>query len=119
WITNDVAQLSRVITLGPILGIPDHFVNKVAQVQDKAHLIAGVTLLVLPDHPAVRGRRTLLYVLATHKGKAHRAGIALRRRCERASDAATEAMLVGKAIPILVSRPESGSEHAAGPIRCG
>src|SRR5262249_5770160 len=96
-VTDDVAQPPRVHSLRTVFGIPDHFVNEVAEVKHEAESLIRRTPLVFPDHPAVGGRSALLYVLAAHEGKMRGAAILIRGRGDRATDPTAEAMLVRKA----------------------
>src|SRR6266699_3682949 len=69
-VTNNVAQPPRVIPLRAILRVPNHLVDKVAEMKDKPQLIVFCLALILPDHSAISVRCASLNVLATDESKA-------------------------------------------------
>src|SRR5262247_1111696 len=86
FIANDVTQTASIISLRAILGIPDHLVDKIAEVQHKTQPLIRRPLLVFPDHAAVSICGSLLHILTTHKRKAHGATIIRSRRSQRSTD---------------------------------
>src|SRR5262245_7169936 len=117
--TDNVAQPPGVHALWPVFWIPDHFINEIAEMEHEAELILLLPLFVLPDHPAVGRQGALLRVLATHESEVHGSAIFVGRRCDSAAHAATEAMLIGKAVPVDARRFETGCQRAARPVCLG
>src|SRR5262245_38650657 len=115
-VTDDVTQPPRVHSLRTIFGIPDNFIDEVAEVEHEAESLVIGPPLVFPDHPAVSRRSALLNVLAANEGKAHGSAVLIGRRSDCATNPAAEAMLIRKAVPIDARRLEIGRESAAGPI---
>ena len=68
-IANHVAEAPIVHSLRPVLRVPHHFIDEVAQMQHEVQAITIRCLLILKDHPAIGILRALIRILTTHKSK--------------------------------------------------
>ena len=75
-----------------LVGILDHLVDEVAQVQNEVELVGGGRAFVFVDHPAIAVELALVDVLTAHEGEVHRARIVRQRRSDRAADPAAVAV---------------------------
>src|SRR4029079_4222795 len=102
-IANDVANAPRVISLRPILRVPNDLVDEVAEVEDEAQSFGRIAPFVVYDHTSIRVARAQLHVLATDECEARRASVSPSGRGERPANPAAEAVLVGEAIPVFAA----------------
>ncbi len=98
------------------VGILDHLVDEIAEVQNEIELLRGGRAFVFVNHPAVGVELSFIHILTAHEGEVHRAGIVWRRRGDGAADAAPVAVGVGKPIPVGVRGFESADQNARGPV---
>jgi hypothetical protein len=69
-IPHHIEDLAVVIGLS-VLRIPDHLVDEVAEMQNKAEAVVLRSALILVDHPPVGVLRARVGVLATDEREAH------------------------------------------------
>ena len=100
-----------------LVGILDHLVDEIAEVQNEIELFGGGSAFIFVNHPAIGVELSLIDILTAHKGEVHRARIVWRRRCDRAANAAAVSVGVGKPIPVGVRGFESANQNARGPVR--
>jgi hypothetical protein len=86
-------------------------------VQDDIQPLGRRGALILEDHAAVGLQAALVDVLAADERELHRAAVVVGWRGDRPSGATAAAVLVGKAISVLVCRLQAADERAAGPVR--
>ena len=116
-VADDVAQPPVVAApVGALLGVVDHLVDEVAEMQHEGELLVGRRALVLVDHAPVGVLRALAHVLAAHEREPHRPRVVRERRRARAADAAARAALAHEAVPVGL-RPAADPRRARG--RCG
>ena len=100
-----------------LVGILDHLVDEVAQVQNEAELLGGGSAFIFVNHPAIAVELALVDVLTAHECEVHRARIAWQRRGDRAADPAAVSVGVGEPIPVSARRLEAADENARSPVR--
>src|SRR6185312_11156781 len=100
-----------------LVGIFDHLVDEIAEVQNETELLGGGSAFIFVDHSAIGVELAFIDILTAHEREAHRAGIVWQRRRDRAADTAAVSVAVGESIPVGARRLESADENARGPIR--
>jgi hypothetical protein len=118
-IAHEIADAAIVVALRAVFGIPDEFVDEVAEMQDEAQARVGRRVLVVVDHAPVGRLRAEVRVLARNEREAHGTRVVEGGRGQRAADAAAVAVGIGEAVPVLARGLEAADEHAAGPVRVG
>src|ERR1043166_1073036 len=106
-----------VVARRRLLGIFDHLINEIPQVENETELIGWRRALILKDHPAIAVELTFINALATDKGEIDRPWIVRERRGDRPADAATVPLSIGEAVPVDARRLEMTDQHARRPIR--
>ena len=76
FIPDNVAQMAIVHALRAVFGIPDDFIDKVAEVQNETEPIMRSGTLVFEDHTAICALGAVIRVLTTDESKAHGSGVA-------------------------------------------
>jgi hypothetical protein len=100
-----------------LVGILDHLVDEIAQVQNEAELVGRRSAFIFVNHPAIGVERALVDILTAHEGEVHGAGIVRQRRRDRAANPAAVSVGVGKPLPGRARRRESADQNARGPVR--
>ena len=100
-----------------LVGILDHLVDEIAQVQNEIELFGGGSAFIFVNHPAIGVERALIDILTAHECEVHCARIVWQRRSDRAADPAAVSVGVGKPIPVSARRLESANQNARGPVR--
>src|SRR5215469_14872280 len=117
FVTDDVPKATVIHTLGTILRIPDHFVDKITQMQDKSEAILFCGVFILEDHFPVGVLCSLVGILARHKSKAHWPRV-IHGWCRNGStDAAPIALAISEAVPVDSGRLQPAYKHPTGPVR--
>src|SRR4051812_22989739 len=98
-ISNNVSNTSVVIVLF-VFRIPDEFIDKVSEMQDKAELVSFARALIFEDHASISILCSCIGVLAACERKTYRPAIVICGRCDCSADPAPEALRVGEAIPV-------------------
>src|ERR1051325_9158348 len=93
-----------VVPRRQFLGIFDHLINEIAEVENETELIGGRRPLILKDHPAIAVELAFIKALAADKGEIDRPWIVRQRRGDRPADAATVPLLIGEAVPVDARR---------------
>src|SRR5262245_1504334 len=88
--TDYVAQSPPIHALRTVFWIPNHLVNKIAEMEHESELIVCWFTLILPDHPSVGCRCALLHVLAAHKCEPHHPAIFVGRCGDRPANSAAK-----------------------------
>ena len=102
-----------------LVGILDHLVDEISEVQDEIELLGGGSAFVFVNHPAICVELPLIDILTADKREVHRARVIVVGRGHGSADAAPVAITVAEAIPIDARGFESSHQNATGPIRCG
>src|SRR6185312_7341052 len=71
-----------------LVGIFDHLVDEIAEVQNETELLGGGSAFIFVDHSAIGVELAFIDILTAHEREAHRAGIVWQRRRDRAADTA-------------------------------
>ncbi len=100
-----------------LVGILDHLVDEITQVQNEAELLGGGSAFIFVNHPAIGVELALVDILTAHECEVHRSWIAWQRRGDRAADPAAVSVGVGEPIPVSARRLESANQNARGPVR--
>src|ERR1044072_3811641 len=113
---SDVVD-GAVVTCLHLVGILDHLVDEITQVQNEVELFGGGCAFIFINHSARGVERALVHILTADESEIHCARIVWQRCSDRATDAAAVAVGVGKPIPVSVRRLESANQNARGPVR--
>src|SRR6185503_18442392 len=103
---SDVVD-GAVVACLHLVGILDHLVDEIAEVQNEIELFGGGSAFIFVNHPAIGVELALIDILTTDKREVHRAGIVWQRRGDRAADPAAVAVGVREAIPVSACWLES------------
>src|SRR5947199_88462 len=89
-----------------LVGVFDHLINEIAEVENETELIGGRRALILKDHPAIAVELAFIHALAADKGEIDRSWIVRLGRGDRPADPATVSLSIGEAVPVDARRLE-------------
>src|SRR4051812_26420345 len=116
-IAHDVAQPPPALDAAcAVLGIPDDFIDEVAEVQYETELFGARPTLILVDHTSIRVARALRDILATDERELNERVVGVGGSGQRSTDAAGMTRFVDEAIPILASRLQARRQKSTRPI---
>src|SRR5882762_6074680 len=95
-----------VVPRRQLVGILDHLINEITEVENETELIGGRRALILEDHPAIAVELAFIQALATDKGEIDRPWIVRQRRGDGPADAATVGLSIGEAVQVDARRLE-------------
>src|SRR6185369_3908089 len=100
-----------------LVGIFDHLVDEIAQLQNEIELFGSGSAFIFVNHPAIGVELALIDILTAHEGEVDCARIVWQRRGDRAADPTAVSVGVGEPIPVSACRLESANQNARGPVR--
>src|SRR4051812_3439104 len=105
-----------VVVLLSVFRIPDQFINKISEMQDKAKPVSFAGALIFKDHAAISVHCSGVSILAAYECETSGSRIIICRGRDGAADPATEAFSVGKAVPVNVCWFQSSNQYTARPV---
>src|ERR1041385_3555237 len=93
-VTYNVAQLTGVI-LRAVFGVPDDFIDKVAEMKHEPKLIVDRFLRIFPKHSTISIAGAGRHHLTTNEREIHRPSIVVCGSGNRTTDPAAETIFIG------------------------